>query len=123
MVRNLNPSFGPWLRSRRPYPNENIFQLISFVKPYWKKSLVALTLLTAVVFMDLAIPRLIQRVIDQGIAKSNMTVVIQTTLWMLGISLLSAILPSVTITYRCRLGSVARDLREALFLKSKLSLR
>ncbi|OGL43608.1 MAG: hypothetical protein A2161_10950 [Candidatus Schekmanbacteria bacterium RBG_13_48_7] len=46
---------------------KQIFKLLRFVKPYWKKSLLSLALLVVVVLMDLAIPRLVQRVIDQGI--------------------------------------------------------
>jgi len=38
--------------------------LLPFVKPYWRRALAALLLLTSLVFMDLAIPRLIQRLID-----------------------------------------------------------
>ena len=97
---------------------KTIFQLITFVKPYWKKSLVALILLTSVVFMDLMIPRLIQRLIDQGIAQNNLTLVIQTTLWMLAISLVSTIFAIGNNSFSVQIGeSVACDLREALFRK------
>jgi len=68
-----------------------ILKLNRFWKPYYRKSIYALILLTAVVFMDLAIPRLIQRIIDQGIAQKNQQLVIQTALLMLGITVLSTI--------------------------------
>ena len=78
----------------------------------------ALALLTTLVFMDLSIPRLIQRIIDQGIAKHNQPVVIQTSLLMLGISVLSALIAIGNNNLSVQVGeSVARDLREALFLK------
>ena len=48
-----------------------LFSLFSFVRPYWKRAVAALLCLTALVVMDLSIPRLIQRIIDQGIASSN----------------------------------------------------
>jgi len=64
---------------------DQIFKLASFVRPYWKRSALALVLLTALVFMDLAIPRLVQRIIDQGIGRHDQQVVIQTALLMLGI--------------------------------------
>jgi hypothetical protein len=48
-----------------------IRKLIPFVKPYWKRASLALILLTSLVFMDLSIPRLIQRIIDQGINQHN----------------------------------------------------
>jgi ATP-binding cassette subfamily B multidrug efflux pump len=93
-------------------------KLIPFVKPYWKSSLLALILLTLVVLMDLAIPRLIQRIIDQGISENNTEVVIHTTVIMLGISILSALFAIANNLLSVRVGEgVARDLREALYLK------
>jgi len=96
----------------------HILKLKHYLYPYWKQSILALTLLTAVVFMDLAIPRLIQRIIDQGINKGSSEVVIQTTLIMLGLSVLSAIFAIGNNILSVQAGEgVARDLREALFLK------
>jgi ATP-binding cassette subfamily B multidrug efflux pump len=69
----------------------HILKLISFVRPYWKRALLALVLLTSLVFMDLSIPRLIQSIIDQGIARHDQSVVIHTALLMLGISALSTL--------------------------------
>ncbi len=96
----------------------DIFKLSAFVKPYRKRALMALILLTTLVFMDLAIPRLIQRIIDQGIAQQNQGVVIQTGLLMLGISVLSTFFAIGNNILSVQVGeSVARDLREAFFLK------
>ena len=93
-------------------------KLIPFVKPYWRSSLLALILLTLVVLMDLAIPRLIQKIIDQGIAQNDIQVVINTTLIMVGISILSALFAIANNILSVRVGEeVARDLREALYLK------
>ncbi len=93
-------------------------KLTHFVKPYWRRALMALTLLTSLVFMDLSIPRLIQRIIDQGVAKHNQSVVIQTSLLMLGISVLSTLIAIGNNNLSVQVGeSVARDLRDALFLK------
>ena len=95
-----------------------IRNLLSFVKPYWRRSLVSLVLLVAVIFMDLAIPRLIQRIIDQGITANDMQVVISTTLVMLGISVLQTFFAIGNNILSIQVGEgVARDLREALFLK------
>jgi ATP-binding cassette subfamily B multidrug efflux pump len=96
----------------------HILKLTSFVKPYWKRALAALVLLTALVFMDLSIPRLIQRIIDQGIKAHNQSVVIHTALLMLGISALSALFAVGNNILSVQVGeSVARDLRDALFVK------
>lgn len=95
-----------------------IVKLTSFIKPYWQRSLWALVLLTSLVFLDLSLPRLIQRIIDQGISQQNQQVVVQTGLLMLGISVLSTVIAVGNNILSVQVGeSVARDLREALFLK------
>jgi len=95
-----------------------IRKLLPFVEPYWKRATLALILLTSLVFMDLAIPRLIQQIIDKGITQHNQTVVLQTSLLMIGISILSTVIAVGNNIYSVQVGeSVARDLRDALFLK------
>jgi ATP-binding cassette subfamily B protein len=95
-----------------------IRKLLPFVKPYWQQALLSLFLLTTLVFLDLAIPRLIQRIIDEGIKQNNQAVVLQTAAIMLGISVLSTLIAVGNNIYSVRVGeSVARDLREALFRK------
>jgi len=93
-------------------------RLLGFVKPYWRLAVLALVMLSALVAMDLAIPRLVQRIIDQGIAKNERTVVLQTALAMLGISAVSTVVAIANNGFSVRVGEgVARDLREALFLR------
>ena len=95
-----------------------IKKLLHFVRPYWRRSLVSLVLLIAVVIMDLTLPRLIQRVIDQGINGRDVQVVITTTIWMLAISVLQTLFALANNLLSIQVGEgVARDLREALFLK------
>lgn len=43
-----------------------LLRIAKFAKPCWKESVIALFLLTSVVFLDLVIPRLIQKIINQG---------------------------------------------------------
>ena len=97
---------------------DQIFKLATFLRPYWKRAALALALLTALVFMDLAIPRLIQRIIDQGIGRHDQQVVIRTALLMLGISLVSTLFAIGNNILSIQVGeSMARDLREALFTR------
>src|SRR5512141_1247175 len=97
---------------------QHIKKLLHFVKPYWRRSLVALVVLVAVVLMDLSIPRLIQRIIDQGINGSNMPVVLTTTVIMLTISVFQTLFAIANNLFSVQVGEgVARDVREALFLK------
>lgn len=96
----------------------HIKKLLHFVKPYWRRSLVALFFLISVIAIDLTIPRLIQRIIDQGINGGNMRIVITTTVIMLLISLLQTLFALANNLFSVQVGeSVARDIREALFLK------
>ena len=96
----------------------HIRKLLHFVKPYWRRSLVSLVFLILVIAIDLTIPRLIQRIIDQGINGGNMRLVLVTTIIMLVISLLQTMFALANNLFSVQVGeSVARDLREALFLK------
>lgn len=75
-------------------------------------------LLTSVVIMDLAIPRLIQRIIDQGIGRNDLRVVLNTTLVMLLLTLLSTVFAIGNNVLSVQVGEgFGRDLREALFHK------
>jgi len=95
-----------------------VLTLYRNVKPYWKSSLLALVTLTLVVMMDLAIPRLVQRIIDQGINGQNMSVVIQTAILMFLFTILSTALAIWNNVLSVQVGeATARDLREELFLK------
>ncbi|MFN8595885.1 MAG: ABC transporter ATP-binding protein [Anaerolineae bacterium] len=96
----------------------HVRKLVVYVKPYWKRSVAALMLLTTLVFLDLSIPRLIQHIIDQGILQHNQTVVVQTALLMIGLSVVSTVIAIGNNNLSVQVGeSVARDIREALFLK------
>jgi ATP-binding cassette subfamily B protein len=78
----------------------------------------ALFLLVSVVLMDLAIPRLIERIIDQGIAGDNLQLVLNTTLIMLGITALSTLFAIGNNILSVQVGEgIGRDLREAFFSK------
>ncbi|HVW29704.1 MAG TPA: ABC transporter ATP-binding protein [Polyangiaceae bacterium] len=95
-----------------------LVRLFGFIKPYRALAVVSLVLLTLLVGFDLAIPRLIQRIIDHGIREHDRGVVLSTALVMLGISAVSTVIAVGNNVYSVRVGEgVARDLREALFLK------
>jgi ATP-binding cassette, subfamily B, multidrug efflux pump len=96
----------------------SVVKLLRFAKPYWLRSLCALLLLALLVVLDLSIPRLIQSLIDHGILAHDRGLVVRTSLLMLGVSALSIFVAIGNNDLSVRVGeSVARDLREALFLK------
>jgi ATP-binding cassette subfamily B multidrug efflux pump len=91
-------------------------RLVELWKPYRAASVAALILLSLVVAMDLAIPRMIQRIIDDGVNQGDLGVVLVTGLWMIGATILSALLSIGNTILSVRVGEgFARDLRDALF--------
>ena len=69
---------------------DRLRRLLTFVMPYRWQASVALVLLVSVVAIDLVLPRLIQRLVDQGIARGDWDVILNTALLMLGFATLNA---------------------------------
>jgi ATP-binding cassette subfamily B protein len=96
----------------------DVLKLLKYAKPYWRRALVALVLLSTLVIFDLWIPTLVKKIIDQGINQQNQAVVIQTSLMMLGISLMSFLIAvGNNITSVQVSENYGRDLRDAIFSK------
>jgi len=96
----------------------SIQALSKFLKPYWHWAVLAPLLMILEVAMDLMQPKMIQRIVDQGIARLDMDIVINTGLLMLGFALLGAI-GGVGCTVFSVLASLGfgADLRSAMFRK------
>jgi ATP-binding cassette subfamily B protein len=95
-----------------------LLRLKRFLKPYTFPAILTMLMMIGMVGLDLMLPRLIQRIVDQGVTPGNMTVVWQTALMMLGISVLTLIVAvgNTIISVRVAEG-FARDLRKELFNK------
>ncbi|MGB2983525.1 MAG: ABC transporter ATP-binding protein, partial [Candidatus Bipolaricaulia bacterium] len=86
--------------------------------PYRWQAIAALALLLGMVASDLLIPRLTQRIIDQGIATRDMHVVLTTALMMMGAAILAALFALGNNYFSVRVGqSFAHDIRSALVRK------
>ncbi|HUT18661.1 MAG TPA: ABC transporter ATP-binding protein [Anaerolineae bacterium] len=96
----------------------SVRKVLKFLKPYWHWALLAPLLMMLEVAMDLLQPRMIQRIIDEGIAQGNMPLVINTGLIMIGLALLGAV-GGVGCTAFSVLASqgFGTDLRDALYRK------
>ncbi len=89
-----------------------------FVRPYWKSVVLSMVLLVGVVAADLLIPRLTQRVIDEGIAQRDIGNIVRTALLMLGVALLSALFAVANTVLSVRTGlRTGADLRSAIVRK------
>jgi ATP-binding cassette, subfamily B, multidrug efflux pump len=94
---------------------KSLQRMFRFVKPYQRNAILSMLLLTGVVASDLAIPRLTQRVIDQGIAQQDMGTIVSTSLLMLGAAILSALFAvgNTLLSVRVAMGAGA-DMRSAI---------
>ena len=91
---------------------KSLTRMFSYMRPYKKETILALILLTGMVFADLMIPRLTQRVIDVGIANRDMRVVVTTSLLMVLVALISAGLSIGNTIFSVKVAqSLAADLR------------
>ena len=97
---------------------KSLQRMIHFVKPYKKQAILSMVLLLGVVVADLLIPRLTQRVIDEGIAKQDMGTILITSLLMLGAAVLSALfsIGNTLSSVRVAMGTGA-DMRSAIVRK------
>jgi ATP-binding cassette subfamily B protein len=95
-----------------------LIRTAKYFKPYWREAALAVIFLALVVTAELAIPRLVQTIIDEGVAKQNMAVITQTSLLMVGVSLLAALFMTANTVFAIRSSrSFEADLREATYEK------
>ncbi len=93
-------------------------KLIKFLKPYWHWAAIAPFLMILEVTMDLMQPRMVQRIVDEGIARMDMNIVIQTGLLMILLAVIGAFGGmSNGIFAELAAQGFGADLREHLFAK------
>ncbi|MGC9399994.1 MAG: ABC transporter ATP-binding protein [Anaerolineae bacterium] len=95
-----------------------IRRLIKFVKPYWRWMLLAPLFMMLEVAMDLYQPKLIERIVDVGIANLDLGVVLRTGALMIGLALVGAVGGIINGVFAVKATQgFGADLREALFRK------
>ncbi|MBN1877717.1 MAG: ABC transporter ATP-binding protein [Anaerolineae bacterium] len=97
---------------------KSLFRMFKFIKPYRRDAILALALLLCVVFADLAVPRLTQRVIDQGLQQQDMHIILTTSLLMLVMAVLEALFSVGNVILSVRVGlKTGADIRSAFVRK------
>ncbi len=93
-------------------------KLLRFLKPYWYWALLAPLLMMGEVGLDLVQPRLIERIVDVGLAQNDLSIVLNTGFLMIGVALAAAV-AGVGCTVFAVLASEAfgADVRSTLFRK------
>ena len=93
----------------------SLHQLAGFLRPYWRLVIIGPLLMFIEVAMDVAQPRLMQAIVDVGIAQLNMPVVINTGLLMVGLALIDAFGGSGNTVVAVKVSQgFGADLRSAL---------
>jgi ATP-binding cassette subfamily B protein len=89
-----------------------------YLKPYSKEALGAVVLLALVVAANLSIPRLVQVIIDEGVAAQDLEIITRTSLLMIAASILSALFMTANtiLAIKASRGFEA-DFRDAIFTK------
>jgi ATP-binding cassette subfamily B protein len=77
----------------------NLLKILRYLKPYRRKAVIAMAALTVSILTDLAVPRLIQAIVDNGISKGDMHAVLTTMGIMLAVSALGAVVSIVNTRY------------------------
>lgn len=93
-------------------------KLTGFLRPYWKIAILGPIFMFIEVVMDLAHPRLVQRIIDEGVARLDMSIVTNTGLLMLCVALLGVSCGIGGALFAVRASQYfGADLRSTLFRK------
>ena len=97
---------------------KSVMNLLKFIKPYWRWAALAPGLMLLEVMMDLMQPRMVQRIVDEGIARLDLNLVIHTGFLMIGLAIIGALGGmSNGIFAEITSQGFGADLREALFRK------
>ncbi len=94
------------------------WKLGRYLKPHWRWAVLAPLLMLLEVVMDLMQPRMVQRIVDVGIANLDMPVILQTGLVMFGLAMAGAVGGmGCGVFAEMAAQGFGADLREALFSK------
>lgn len=93
-------------------------QLARFLRPYWRYAMICPLLMVVEVAMDLLQPKLMQQIVDVGIARLDLTMVLHTGLFMVCAALIGLLGGGGNTILAVKVAQgVGADLRSTLFRK------
>lgn len=96
----------------------HLLRVMRYLKPYRRDGILAAIALLVSAAAELALPRLIQRTIDQGVIPGDLSVIISSGLVMLGFSILNAVFMVGNSVWAARASQgFSADVRSGLFRK------
>lgn len=94
----------------------SLLRVLSYLRPYWRLCIIAVLMLVVSVAMELVIPQLIQRIIDEGITPKDLTVILTMSALMMVAALIDALFTIGNTILSVRVAqNFAADLRAAVF--------
>jgi ATP-binding cassette subfamily B protein len=91
---------------------------LKYLKPYWKQALIAPLLMILEVAMDLMQPRMMERIVDEGIRLGNQRLVLETGLLMLVFAVIGAVGGIGCTVFAVRAAyNFGTDLRNSVYRK------
>jgi ATP-binding cassette subfamily B protein len=99
----------------------SIGKITPFLKEYWVQIVVALAAMLVMSITDLLVPRQVQTIIDEGIANNDTSVILRSSLLMIGLTLMSLVLAFVNTNLSVGVSEkFAADWRLATFRRIQL---
>lgn len=93
-----------------------LIRVLQFLKPYQKIALASIGMLTLSVLAELMVPRLLQRIIDEGIVQKDLWIIGTTALAMVALAIIEAAMTIGNTFFSVRVAQgFASDVRSALF--------
>ena len=92
-----------------------LFKLLKYIKPYWKTALLAPLLMMVEVGGDLLQPVIMARIVDEGVARGDLTFVLRYGALMIGIALIG-----LAGGWGCGIASTVTALNFATDLRSRM---
>ena len=95
-----------------------MFKLFRFLKPYWWQVIILIFATVVQVYTTLMLPAMMADIINKGIVPGDIDYIWMTGIYMVGLTLLSAVATLVSSYFSARIGTgFAKDLRTAIFTK------
>ncbi|GAK60081.1 putative ABC transporter [Candidatus Vecturithrix granuli] len=93
-------------------------QLASFLRPYWRYAMICPLLMIVEVAMDLLQPKLMQQIVDVGIVRLDLTMVLHTGMLMISVALIGLLGGGGNTIFAVKVAQgVSADVRSTLFRK------
>ena len=97
---------------------KSLHKMAHYATPYRRQALFASFLIFVEVLLDFIQPRLIQHIVDRGIAQSDMDIVVETGLWMIGLAIAGVLLGIGNVWFGVWVAArFEADIRNDLFRK------